>query len=601
MIHPPVAMWQRADVLLAPTGVTAVRNGVAIDVNWSHAGGGGATGFRIYRRSRSPLGSFGAYTLLTTVSPASTLTHKDTTASGELEYQYRVHTWTGSVESAGVETGIVDVVAPIQWEVGYPADYAPDDTSIAWGFQEAVDQSGVQVYRRIGSSMGGNPIANGTLISDGILTFGTTNLGGIGVTGYIVARARYGSPGSYLYGPWSEERSQVSLPRVPGAPTGVSVSATGSAELTLVWSAGTPANQTTFEIEYRTRPDSGSPWSGWAATTPPTDPASPFVDSVIEGYEHQYRVRAVNAGGESAWVESNVACASAPAALPTITSVTTVGVADPESQLRINYSAAVGVLIEVRYRSVSGGGTWLTDQGPDGNGTPFDLTGLADGQTYDVQIRATNYCGASSAWTATTQGTTATAVPEAPVITSVLTQGDDRLRVFWDAAAEADDYDLQMAPDSGGSPGSWSTIASGISESSDHLVTGLSPNTRYHFRVRGNNEGGAGPYSDPEDGATLLDRPASFIATHHDASCPSIRVDLSWSNSNIDADLRSETMTLQRSSNGGASWTTVSSTITAGETSYTDLGATEAINRYRIRYNSESVWSEDPISIICPL
>lgn len=603
MIHPPVAVWQRAEALLAPTGVTAARDGLDVLVDWTHAGGGGATGFRVYRRSRVPAGAWSAYGLVVTVTPQTDTDWIDTTAVGELEYQYRVHAWTGSVESAGAESNVVGVVDPIEWAFGYPADYVPDDFSIAWGFDAAMDQSGLQVWWRDGASMGADPTATGTLAYEGILTSNTINTGSEDNLVYVIARARYGPFGSYRYGPWSQERSVTSRPRVPGVPTGVSLAATGPTEITLSWTPGPPTTHDIFDVEYRTRATSGDPWGAWTAPIPPTDSASPYVyTAVIEGQEYQMRVRGRNTGGSSAWAESNTVCAAAAPSVPTLVSVSTTGVADPTQQLRVVYSGDGGNTIELRYR-VSGTTPWLTDQGPDTNGSPFDLVGLNDGTPHDVQIRAVNACGVASAWTATVPGTTQASAPTtAPTFAgpAPVHATDDEIDVSWTHdAIGATDYDIEWAQ-SVSQPAS-GTLISGVGTSGSYNHTGRSPNTSYWYRVRGTNSGGTGPWSAWKQAYTHIEIPnlGAPGTADYPAGCPTLAgITVNLTHMNTGGNARSESMTWQyrwAQSFGGvssASWNPGGS-LSAGASSF-NVQAVGADNDYylqvRVRYDSETAW-----------
>ena len=104
-----------------------------------------------------------------------------------------------------------------------------------------------------------------------------------------------------------------------------------------------------------------------------------------------------------------------------------------------------------------------------------------------------------------------------------------------------------------------------------------------------------GEWSDVAEG-TL---PQDFAATHHLASCPTRRVDLTWSNP---AGKTGVTLVLQHSTDGGETWANLTTSIAAGSTSYThdNNGPAAGINHYRIRYSDESTYVETSVAVECP-
>ena len=107
-------------------------------------------------------------------------------------------------------------------------------------------------------------------------------------------------------------------------------------------------------------------------------------------------------------------------------------------------------------------------------------------------------------------------------------------------------------------------------------------------------------FTDDEDVETSPTIPEDFLATHDEIPCPTIRVDLSWSNGD-----RSELKTLQIWNYTTSSWDTISTTIATGATTYDDhLPSADQISgdnvQYRIKFNSESTWATDTACVICP-
>lgn len=91
---------------------------------------------------------------------------------------------------------------------------------------------------------------------------------------------------------------------------------------------------------------------------------------------------------------------------------------------------------------------------------------------------------------------------EPDVITDlVLDPHEDSIDLAWSAPDDngevITDYVIQWAPDSSGSPGSWTTISDGTSTAISYTHTGLSTFTVYWYRIAAVNAIGQGAYSNP--------------------------------------------------------------------------------------------------------
>jgi surface protein len=98
-------------------------------------------------------------------------------------------------------------------------------------------------------------------------------------------------------------------------------------------------------------------------------------------------------------------------------------------------------------------------------------------------------------WTITDGGTVNTA-PDAPTSVSG-TAGDAQVPLSWVAptynnGAAITDYTIQYSSNSGSS---WTTFSDGVSTAASGIVTGLTNNTSYIFRVAAINSAGTGSYS----------------------------------------------------------------------------------------------------------
>lgn len=109
---------------------------------------------------------------------------------------------------------------------------------------------------------------------------------------------------------------------------------------------------------------------------------------------------------------------SVTAVVPSAPSIT--GITPGNTQLSVAFSAPSsngGASITNYEYSINGGGNWTTPS-PAVTTSPFTISGLTNGLTYDVQIRAVNSAGSGTA-TGTTQGTPA--APSSPTISGAAT------------------------------------------------------------------------------------------------------------------------------------------------------------------------------------
>ncbi len=139
--------------------------------------------------------------------------------------------------------------------------------------------------------------------------------------------------------------------------------------------------------------------------------------------------------------------------------------------------------------SRAGIGSWATVSQAS---SPYDLSGLAAGTAFDVQVQSTNAAGVST-WSATSTLTTASAgpyAPNAPAIAGVAPPPDgtaSKLTVTWTAPAtdgthgDATGYNLRYSPSGAGA---WTTVTGVISP---YAITGLSGAAAMDVEVQGTN------------------------------------------------------------------------------------------------------------------
>lgn len=177
---------------------------------------------------------------------------------------------------------------------------------------------------------------------------------------------------------------------------------------------------------------------------------------------------------------------------------------------------------------------------------------------------------------------------------------DGQMQVSFGTVPDASVYEVYRSTTNGFTPGVGNKLGAEPSGSPWIDLVGLSPNTRYYYRLLAKNSAGytLPNYSVQFTGVTHVDRPQSFNATQDYTACPTVRFDLTWSNTNSNGNVRSEGMILQWYN--GSTWTTITPNPPAGSTSYTAT-VTSAVQQFRIRYSTESVYATDNIfDASCP-
>ncbi|MEI7781446.1 MAG: YDG domain-containing protein, partial [Planctomycetota bacterium] len=156
---------------------------------------------------------------------------------------------------------------------------------------------------------------------------------------------------------------------------------------------------------YKYSTDGGSTWTAVspAATTSPIT-----ITGLANGTSYNVQLRAVNAAGDGTATVSTAATPRTTPSAPTINSIT-----PSNGQLSVAFSPpSDGGSAITGYEYSTNGGSSFT--AATGTSSPIVITGLTNGVTYDVQLRAVNAAGTGAA-SSTTQA--APVAPASPTVT----------------------------------------------------------------------------------------------------------------------------------------------------------------------------------------
>ena len=294
---------------------------------------------------------------------------------------------------------------------------------------------------------------------------------------------------------------------VPGAPSGLTATASGSTRINLSWTA--PASTggsaiTGYKIEVSS--NGGSSWTDQVANTSST--ATTYAHTgLASGSTRHYRVSAINANGSG--TASNVDSATTATTVPGAPTGLT---ATASGSTRINLSwsapastggsAITGYKIEVSPNGTSG---W-TDQVANTNSTAttYAHTGLASGSTRHYRVSAINANGAGTA-SNVDSATTATTVPGAPSGLTATASGTTQINLSWTAPASTGGsaitgYKIEVS--SNGTSGWTDQVANTSNTTTTYAHTGLTAGTTRHYRVSAINANGAGTASNVDSATT---------------------------------------------------------------------------------------------------
>ena len=289
---------------------------------------------------------------------------------------------------------------------------------------------------------------------------------------------------------------------VPGQPA-ITATSRGNGTISITWAQASDGGSAVTGYEYST--DGGTTWSTAVPTADPfaiTTLSSDGTTPVANGTQYPVEIRAVNGIGVSpASTPVSVSPAAAPAA-PTV--VLTPG----------NGSLNVQVTLTDDGGSPVTGYDYSLDGGPfvptGTSGTSFTVTGLANGTSYSVSVRADNAIGDGSP-SAPVSGTPAT-VPDAPI--TVLAASDSAAADVswvvpaWNGGSAVTGYQATAYTSVSGATTA-GTACSTSAPTTACTITGLTNGTTYYVAVTATNARGTGVPSSPRVAVTPIARPSA--------------------------------------------------------------------------------------------
>jgi titin len=170
---------------------------------------------------------------------------------------------------------------------------------------------------------------------------------------------------------------------VPAAPTSL-VATPGDGSASIAFTAGVDNGAAITNYEYST--DNGASWT----TRSPASAASPVViTGLTNGTTYQIKLRAINSAGTSA--ESS-AVSVTPVAVPAAPTSLVATPGDGSASIAFTAGVDNGAAITSYQYSTDDGATWIA-RDPSSTVSPVVITGLTNGTTYQIKLRAINSVG----------------------------------------------------------------------------------------------------------------------------------------------------------------------------------------------------------------
>ncbi len=297
---------------------------------------------------------------------------------------------------------------------------------------------------------------------------------------------------------FSNQAGATTLPNPPAAPSGLTATAVSGSQINLAWGDNS-SNEAEFVLEVST--DGGTTFA-FLATRGANVTSYSHAGLAPETTRH-YRVKARNAGGESAW--SNVASATTPQ-VPPATPTNLTATALSSSEVRLNWNDVGGEQgFRIERRQGNDPFAFVANVGP--NTTTYTDGGLQANKVYVYRVLAFNQAG-NSDWSNEASARTLRSRPSPPHSLTAAAISATQVDLAWsDENQDEQGFLLERSENAGVS---WSQVASLPANVTRATDTSAQGGRNYQYRLKAWNDVGQ---SDPSNVASVSTPAAVALAS----------------------------------------------------------------------------------------
>ena len=306
--------------------------------------------------------------------------------------------------------------------------------------------------------------------------------------------------------PWSSAASAIPAgkPAKPSTPT-VTI---GDQQLTVTWTAPSDNGSaiTSYSVEYCTSTDDCTDDTNWYDSGHSDTTTTVDITGLTNGTAYKVRVRGTNGVGDGQWSTS---ATGTPVGKPSAPDTVTVSSGNARLIVSWNTPTDNGATVsgfKVRYCNTGDANKdcysdyddWSTKNVSGASTRTTTITGLTNGDSYDLEIATRSSNGGDSDWSSAGSGTPG--APNAPSAPS-LSAGDGQITVTWTKPSknhsEITQYEIAYCNNTDGdcTNGNWSADYHSDTNSLSLTLTSLDNGKSYKVRVRASNDQGAGAWS----------------------------------------------------------------------------------------------------------
>lgn len=442
-----------------------------IDLSWQD-NANNEIGFKIERST----GDQSNFTQIATVG-ADVTTYQDKVLSANTVYFYRVRAYNGDGNTVFSSQATTTTLPNPPLAPSGLTGTAISSSQINLSWQDnATNETEFQLERSKSNKQNFNQVAT---IAKNTTTYHDQNLEAATTYYYRIRAVNTGGNSTYS----NELPTQTQVPPPPAPPVNPGAQALSPTQVRITWQDNA-STETGFTIERST----GNTNNFQAVATVTADITTYIDENLTEITDYFYRIKAVNAGGGSAY--TTIVDAKTLLGVPLVPSHL-AATAISQTQVRLNWqdnsTTETGYKLE-RKKSGEANFTEVNTSIATNTTSFLDASGLEALTTYIYRIRAFNATG-NSAYSNETTVTTWINVPQSPTGFTATPVSQSNIQLNWqDQAKTETGYVLEV---SAGNANNYVVLANLPPNTTTYTDTTRTTDIVYHYRLTAKNDGGS--------------------------------------------------------------------------------------------------------------